>query len=138
MRVIEIAGKNLEVKFTLRSLKVYEQITGRPLINESYLDICQLTLGVDSLVAFVFCSLHNPEKEITPEWLELNMGIDKTVFSEVVEEYTDFIPGFRAIKEKIKSDPTLVTRLQEAGNDLEKLTKLYAELQESPNVTSQA
>lgn len=135
-RFIEIAGKKLPVKFTLRSLKVYEQHTGRPLINENYLEIVQLTLGVDALVGFVYCAIEKTEG-VTPEWLELNMGMDKTVFNEVVEAYTDFIPNFRAIKDKIKNDPAFIERLKEASGDQEKLLKLYNELQESPNVTSQ-
>lgn len=139
-RTIEIAGKKLPVKFTMRSLKVYEEITGRNLLNENCLDIIRLQLGVDALVAFVYASILIPKggtPPITVEELELEMGFDNSVFTEVVEAYTDFLPGLAAIKKRIMADPELVKKIQAAGNNPEKIKAIYAELLQDPNGKSQ-
>lgn len=139
-RFIEIAGKKLPVKFTLRSLKEYERITGRPLIAENYLDIIQLTLGVDAMVAFVYCSIYveiGAKPEITIEEIELNLSLDGKVQNVVVEEYTDFMPGFAAIKKQIESNPELMEKLRSANNDPEKIKALYDEMLSLPNGQSQ-
>lgn len=122
-RFIEIAGKKLPVKFTLRSLKIYEEITGRNLLNEECMSIVSLSMGVDALVAFVYCSLYS--KEITREELELQMGIDHAAFAVVIDAYVDFIPGFRAIKKKIMEDPALAEKLKTVGTDPTKFRELF-------------
>lgn len=142
-RTIQIAGKTYPVKFTLRSVKVYEEKTGRPLLKENYMNIITCALGVDCLTAFVYSALlgaleKNQQLEVTVEDLEQELGLDYDRYENVVQAYIDFVPGLRQIYNRIKSDNTFAQKLLQAGNDEEKLRTLYTELlgDQSPNVTT--
>ena len=129
-RTITIAGKELPVKFTLRSLKVYEKLTGRNLIMENCMDIINLSLGVDATLAFVYCSLQveaGKDPAITMAELELEMGIDYAVFSTVTDAYIDFVPGMSGIRKKILDNPELKAKLDLAGNDPDKIRQIFYE-----------
>lgn len=137
---IKLKGKDYPVKFSLRSIKLYEKLTGRNLLQENYMEITNMTLGVDCLVAFVFCSLHvekDQKLDITVEDLELNMGFDYDLFNVVIQAYIDFVPGLRKIYEAITDNKDVASRIEEAKGDPEKLRNIYTELV-SPNGKVQA
>lgn len=141
-REIEIAGKKYPVKFTLRSIKIYEQLCSRNLLKEDYRQIFDISLGVDALTAFVYAGLvgaldKGQQPELAVEDLERELGLSFNAES-LIQAYIDFVPGLREIYNKILKDPEFVKKIDEANGDEEKLKLIYRELLESPNGKLQA
>lgn len=139
-RTITIAGKEYPVKFTLRSIKTYEQVCHRNLLQENYMEVLSLTLGVDPLIAFVYAALVGGlEKgqllELTLDDLERDLGLGGN-YESVVQAYIDFVPGLRSIYNRISNDADFAKKIAEATGNEEALRKLYQDAV-SPNGQAQ-
>ena len=138
-----IAGKTYPVRFTLKAVKTYERLSGRPLLQENYMKIINLTLGVDCLTAFVYAAIESgctqgQQPDLKVEDLELQLGFDFSVYNDLVQAYIDFIPGMRALYERSIKDVDFAKKVADAAGDEVKLEALYNEFLGSPNGTIQA
>lgn len=143
MHTLTISEKQYPVKFTLRSLKEYERLTGRSLLSEDYRKIFSLELGVDCLTGFVYAGLvgavnNVSDLTLTVNDLEQQLGFNTGQYEGLVQAYIDFVPGLRKIYNRILNDSEFAKKVEEADGDEEKLKAIYLQLLESPNGQPQA
>ena len=81
MKEIEINGKNYKLKYTIRSLFIWEQITGKPFKIENMLD--------NYLFFYSMILANNPDEILTWDDYLNAMDEDPTLFkrmSDIIEE----------------------------------------------------